>query len=155
VVKLIKVSLLCLLGAVGLALPVFATEEQAGATHCASYSITVNQYFNGEEVGVTELGNLQDTAKSNACQICAPSEPGGIPSCFMLILPPQAWTGTPWPQIKENLHGRGLPPLRETMLHGLRIYYYFPSANDVKFTISARDAGAAAESWVESVTIAQ
>lgn len=150
-----KLSLLFLLCAISLAQPALAAEKQAAATHCASYSITVNQYFNGEEIGVTELGNLQDLATSNACQICAPSEPGGIPDCFLLILPPQAWTGTPWPQLKANLHGKILPPLREAILHGVRLYYYYPYANDVKFTISARDAGDAAESWVESVTIAQ
>jgi hypothetical protein len=150
-----KIVFLCLCSLVALALPALAAEEQAGAKHCATYSITVNQYSNGDEIGLAEFGNMQDTTISSASQICAPSEPGGIPSCFMLILPPQAWTGAPWPMIKEYLHGNILPPLRETNLHGLRIYYFFPYANDVKFTITSCDADDAAERWVESVTIAQ
>lgn len=150
-----RILLLCLCSFAARALPAIAAEKKAAATHCVSYSITVNQYFNGEEIGATELGHLQDLATSNACQICAPSEPGGIPDCFLLILPPQAWTGTPWPQLKANLHGKILPPLREAILHGVRLYYYYPYANDVKFTLTWRDAGDAAERWVETVTIAQ
>jgi hypothetical protein len=150
-----KIVLLCLGSLVGLALPALAAEEQDGPVKWTSYSITMNEYSKGEEVGCAEYGNLQDTATSNACQVCAPSEPGGIPACFLLILPPKAWTGTPWPVIKQYLHGHIMPPLRETMLHGIRLYYYFPDADDVKFTISEKRTGEATERFVESVTIAQ
>jgi hypothetical protein len=152
---LIKVSLLSVLCMLGLALPALAEEVQESAADYEMFAFTTNEYFNGVEVGSSSGGGASEGAEYSVMRVCAPSEPGGIPNCFMLMLPASTGSDTVWALIKEALHGNILPPLREVTFHGFRIYYYFPYANDVKFTLSRRGTGNATGSVVESITIAQ
>lgn len=153
--KLVEVSMLCLLCSVGLALPALAAVEPENAAEYEEYAFTAYEYFNGVEVGSSTGGAASEGVEFSAMQCCAPSEPGGIPSCFMLMVPASTDSAAAWSLIKEALYGNMLPPLREVTFHGFRIYYSFPYANDVKFTLCTLDASGRADQVVESITIAQ
>ena len=152
--RAIKFSLACIFCVAGLAATALAHVPESAADS-EYYSFTVNEYFNGAEVGSSTGGAASQAAEYSAMQCCAPSEPGGIPACFMLMVPASTDSTAAWALIKEALCGNILPQLREVMFHGFRIYYSFPYANDVKFTLGTRDAATGAELVVDSITIAQ
>jgi hypothetical protein len=128
-----------------------------GQTHpWDAYRLAVSTYFGDQLISEAELA-FPDHGDNAANMVVTLNQQDGTHKLgsLLIAIPPQAWKGTPWPDIKQALPpGAALPRLRLAVLHGVRFYYYFPRSNWVRFKLYLTEACESKERWVETVRIA-
>jgi hypothetical protein len=144
------VLMAALLASALLAQAAFAADQPASPPSGAAdqYTLSTREYAQGEIVGESYFGPFALDDKTEIIRICSARGGEGaaarIPVCYMLALNPTAQAKLKQSmegRMHETLQGFDQPPLREVRFGGWRIYFYFPYADRVQFTIVRTPAG--------------